>query len=69
MTSQQLKTEIQFLKLQAYHMVRNSSPIRTGNLQNSVRVRDLDNGGFEVYIDTNQAPYAIYTLEQWTHPR
>ena len=69
MTQDKLKNEIEHLKQQALQMVKNSSPVRTGNLQNSVYARDLPDGGFEIYIDTNQAPYAQYTLEQWTHPR
>jgi hypothetical protein len=69
MTQDQLKNEIEHLKQQALLMVKNSSPVRTGNLQNSVYARDLEDGGFEIYIDTNQAPYARYTLEQWTHSR
>jgi hypothetical protein len=69
MTNEQLKIEIGHLKQKALQMVKNSAPVRTGNLQNSVYARDLEDGGFEIYIDTTQANYAQYTLEQWTHPR
>jgi len=69
MTRKELENEIQLLKNQAFIMVRESSPVRTGNLQRSVRVEDLPDGGFQVYIDTKQAPYAIHTLEKWTHKR
>ena len=69
MTPRELRNEIKFLKVRAFMDVRNSSPVRTGNLQNSVRAVDRADGGFEIYIDTKQAPYAIYTLEQWVHPR
>jgi hypothetical protein len=69
MTPSQLTREIIHLKAKAIMMIKNSAPVRTGNLQNSIFVRDLPDGGFEVYIDGNKAPYAIYTLEEWTHPR
>lgn len=69
MTKEQFRREMAFLKRRAYLDIRNSSPILTGNLQNSVRIRDLEDGGFEIYIDTIQAPYAQFTLEKWTHPR
>lgn len=57
------------LKADALERVKRLTPVRTGNLQNSVRARDLPNGGFEIYIDTVQAPYAKYTIEPWTDGR
>lgn len=69
MTERELRNEIRFLKIRAFMDVRNSSPVRTGNLQNSVRAVDRSDGGFEIFIDAKQAPYAIYTLEKWVHPR
>jgi len=69
MTSIEFWREMAYLKREAYLSIYTSSPVRTGNLRNSVRVKDLPNGGFEVYIDTKQAPYAIHTLEVWKHQR
>lgn len=57
------------LKSDALKTVKQSSPVRTRNLQNSVKVRDLPNGGFEIYIDTQQAYYAEFTIEPWVHDR
>ena len=69
MTRKELNVIVSGLKEEALLMVKNSSPILTGNLQNSVYARDIPGGGFEIYIDTSQAPYAIYTLEQWVSPQ
>ena len=60
---------IDTLKADALKTVKLSSPVRTGNLQNAVKVRDLPSGGFEIYIDTNKAWYAEYTIEPWIHDR
>ena len=57
------------LKADALKIVKQSAPVRTGNLQDSVRARDLPGGGFEIYIDTQQAYYAEYTIEPWIHDR
>jgi hypothetical protein len=69
MNRTQFNKAMKDLKNKALSIVRNSAPVRTGNLQNSVKLRDLSNGGFEVYIDTGQAPYAEATTGPWTHPR
>ena len=60
------KQELLNLKAQALQMVKDSSPIKTGNLQASVYAVDNKDGGFSIIIDTDQAPYAQHTLEQWT---
>ena len=57
------------LKADALQTIKMVTPVRTGNLQNSVKVRDLPNGGFEIYIDTVQAPYAIHTIDPWIDGR
>ena len=65
MNQKQFKDVMRQLKLEALKTVKNSAPVRTGNLQDSVKVRDLVGGGFEIYIDTVQADYAKYTTEPW----
>lgn len=67
MNKRQLNATLDKLKAEALRVVKLSAPVRTGNLQDAVKVRDLPNGGFEVYIDTGQAPYAPFTIEPWTH--
>lgn len=57
------------LKRDALKQVKNVTPVDTGNLRNSVRSRDLPNGGFEIYINTEQAPYAKHTIDPWTDGR
>jgi hypothetical protein len=60
---------LEVLKRDALKTIKDSSPVRTGNLQDSVKVRDLPNGGFEIYIDTLQASYASATIDPWVHGR
>jgi len=60
---------LETLKRDALKAVKQSAPVRTYNLQNSIKVRDLPNGGFEIFIDTNQAPYAEATIGPWVHGR
>ena len=69
MDKQRFDKLLEALKADALKTVKESSPVRTGNLQSAVKVRDLPNGGFEIYIDTNQAYYAPYTIEPWIHGR
>lgn len=61
MTQEQLNNELEHLKAKALEIVRKYAPFKTGNLKNAIKIRPLDNGGFEVYIDTLQAPYAAAT--------
>jgi len=67
MDKKRFNSLIDQLKADALRTIKLSAPVRTHNLQNSVRVRDLPNGGFEIYIDVGQAPYAPYTIEPWIH--
>ena len=62
---------IEVLIADALKTIKESSPVRTRNLQNSVKARKLSNGqlGFEIYIDTIQAPYAEATIDPWVHGR
>lgn len=64
-----VKKEIQALKDIALQMVKNSSPILTGSLQSAIYAVDNNDGGFSIMINTDEAPHANHTLEQWTHPR
>lgn len=50
-------------KNDALRAAKSACPVDTGNLRNSIYARDLPNGGFEIYIDTSQADYAIYTTD------
>ena len=68
MTREELYSLVSELKEQALESVKLSSPFDTGNLRDSVYAKDLPDGGFEIYIDTAKAPYAIYTLEAWVSP-
>jgi len=69
MDAKQFNRLLEALKTDALRTVKQSAPVRTGNLQNAVKLRDLPNGGFEIYIDTLQAYYAPYTIEPWVHGR
>ena len=65
-----LDSIMEALKQDALRTIKLSSPVRTGNLQNAVKVRNLPNGkGFEIYIDTTQASYAEATIDPWVHDR
>jgi len=65
MNREELKALVAELKEEALNSIKNSAPFDTGNLRDSVYAIDLPNGGFEIYIDTTKAPYAVYTLEAW----
>lgn len=69
MDSKRFEQLLDALKRDALKTIKNSSPVRTGNLQSAVKVRDLPNGGFEIYIDTLQASYAEATTGPWVHGR
>lgn len=69
MDKARFQNEMQEFKREALQVIKNSAPVRTGNLQSSVKVRDLSNGGFEIYIDTGQAPYAEATTDSWISPK
>jgi len=69
MNQRDFNREMQEFRKEALQAVKNSAPVRTQNLQNSVYDRDLPNGGFEIYIDTSQAPYAEATTDTWVSPQ
>lgn len=69
MNQKRFETIMSSLKQEALQIIKISAPVRTGNLQDSVKARDLPNGGFEIYIDTNQAPYAEATTNTWVSPQ
>lgn len=56
--------------LQAMERASSVIPVDTGNLRyNSVKLRQVGKGHFQIYIDESIAPYAPYTTEQWTSPK
>jgi hypothetical protein len=68
MDQRELQARVRDLAARARVIVMAQAPVRTGNLMNSIRVRYNENG-FTVFIDTNQAEYAVYTTDPWVSPR
>jgi len=56
------------LEKEALRNVRNSAPVKTGNLRDSVYSVRIGNM-ILIRINTGKAPYAPYTIEEWTNPR
>ena len=51
---------------QCEQLIRQKAPRDTGNLAlNAVRVVNLGNGVWEIYVDEKIAPYMKYTEENW----
>ncbi len=50
----------------ALYLVKGATPFRTGNLKESVKLIATDTG-YQIYIDTNKAPYMTYLEEGFTH--
>jgi hypothetical protein len=68
MTEKEILSKIRDLAARAKVIVLQQAPVRTGNLVNSIKVA-YNATGFKIYIDTNQASYAAYTILPWTSPR
>lgn len=50
--------------------LKNSSPIRTGNLRyNSIKNRNMNGKMAIIYVDEGIAPYMPFTNEKWISPR
>lgn len=62
--------EFEKLCLSFVELVKNSSPIDTGNLRhNAIRYEFIDKNTFKIYVDENIAPYMPFTNEPWLSPR
>ena len=53
----------------AYLTLRRAAPMDTGNLKfAAVKMRQLSPTEYRILVDGDQAPYAVYTNEQWVAP-
>jgi hypothetical protein len=64
----ELLAKMRDIAARAKVLVLQQAPVRTGNLANSIKVSYTETG-FKIFIDTNQAPYATYTINPWLSER
>lgn len=64
----EFKTKLSKVVLQAKQILEWLAPVRSGNLQASIKLISTARG-YKIYIDDNQAPYDMYTNEKWISPR
>jgi hypothetical protein len=64
MTREEFKSILDSAIIEAESILKLNTPLDTGNMRNSWRVEDKGDR-ILIYLDTGQAPYAIYTNESW----
>lgn len=54
----------------AWDFLRESAPVDTGNLkQNAIRIVKVSDEEYQIIVDADIAPYAVYTNERWVSPK
>ena len=64
MTKKELYNILDEAISEAKTILQDNTPFRTGNMRNSWRIEKMKDK-YSIYLDTNQAPYAVYTNEPW----
>lgn len=58
------------LCVELYEIIKKHSPIDTGNLRfNAIKFAQTGKNEITIYVNTNIAPYMVFTNEPWISPK
>ena len=64
-------TKTQLIKIgdECVNLLRQASPIDTGNLRHNAIRAEVGEDYYKIYVDENIAPYMVFTNEPWLSPK
>ena len=68
MTQREFERTLQRAVEDAHLLVQQVAPVRTGQLQRSIKLVATAEG-YSIIVDTGEAPHMPYTEEKWLHER